>query len=125
MTLINLTTSVNLQLSENGVAQISLPDTIQSEEALKTVFLSFASHVISRNIKKVMVHNHELNHHISNNFQEWAHKSLELPLLQNGVEKIAIVHPKNPNILSLISKVDNVRKKYFENEADALVWLNS
>ena len=107
------------------IAKISLNDKVGSEEALKTEFLGFVSHVINHGVRKVLVHNHELNHHISQGMQQWALMNLELPLLQSGVDKIAMVMPNDESIMSLIPKSDTRRKRYFKTEQDALSWLES
>jgi len=125
MSQIQSTPGFSVHLLDGGIAKISLSNEINSEEAMKSAFLQFVAHAVSNNVTKVLVHNHELSHHVSNHMQDWAKTSLELPLLHNGIDKIAIVLPNKREFFSLISTSDTARKKYFENESDAITWLNS
>lgn len=107
----------------DGICQISLTDSIIDEATLKHELLLLAAHAQKDGISKVLIHNHELQHPISSEFQQWAHISLELPLLQSGVDKIAIVHPKNEKVFALIHNNETKRKRYFSSADDAITWL--
>jgi hypothetical protein len=118
-------TTSNHQVSHNDeILKIQLSGS-QGEEHLKASFLAFVNEAIDKGIKKVMVHNHDLGHHISPHFQNWAQINLELPLLQNGVDKIAIVHPNKREFFNLIATRGASRRQYFDTEAEAMSWLNS
>ncbi len=119
------TANSNHQVSHNDeVMKIQLSGS-EGEEHLKATFLSFVNDTLDKGAKKVMVHNHDLGHHISPHFQNWAQVNLELPLLQGGVDKIAIVHPNKKEYFNLISAKGAVRRQYFNTEDEAMAWLNA
>lgn len=118
------TATSNHQVSHSDeVMKIQLSGS-QGEEHLKATFLSFVNDAVDKGVKKVMIHNHDLSHHISPHFQNWAQVNLELPLLQSGVDKIAVVHPNKKEYFNLISIKKAVRRQYFDTEDEAMAWLN-
>ena len=117
-------TSNHAVTQDGDIMKIQLAGS-QGEEQLKASFLSFVSAAIDAGAKKVLIHNHELGHHISAHLQSWARQSLELPLFHSGVDKIAIVQPNNREYFNLVSKKDTARRRYFNNENEATDWLNA
>ena len=108
---------------EGDTMVIHLNDSIKDDDTLKSQLLHLASHAHSQGVKNVLIKNENLGHPISNDFQQWAKMSIELPLLSAGVDKIAIVHPGNERLFALIHTPDTARKRYFASEAEARAWL--
>jgi hypothetical protein len=108
---------------EQGICQIALTDEIVDEATLKHQLLLLAAHTQKNGITKILINNNELQHPVSSDFQQWAHMSLELPLLNGGVDKIAIVHPKSENVFALIHNNETKRKRYFTSVDEAMSWL--
>ncbi|MBK8505440.1 MAG: hypothetical protein IPL46_26530 [Saprospiraceae bacterium] len=109
--------------TKDGICQISLTEAIADEATLKNELLLLAAHTQKNAITKVLVHNNELRQPISSEFQQWARNSIELPLLNAGVDKIAIVHPQQEHVFALINNNDTKRKRYFSSVEDATAWL--
>ena len=108
---------------KHGICQITITNQIDEDATLKRELTILASHVQKNNIKKVLIHNGDLKHPVSSEIQHWAHVSLELPLLNAGVDKIAIVYPKDKKMFALIHNNDTARKRYFASDKKALSWL--
>lgn len=108
---------------EGNLLVLHLKDSISDDNALKSELLHLASHARKTGVKKIMIKNESLGHPVSSEVQEWAKGSVELPLLANGVDKIAIVNPNDERIFSLIHRNDTARKRYFSSEDEARTWL--
>lgn len=109
---------------KDGILKVSLKNSISDDDCLKTELLHMASAAKQNGVKKILIHNKDLAHPISNDLQNWAHLSVELPLLQAGVDKIAIIKPAGSRSFALTNHHDNERKKYFPTEDSAMKWLN-
>lgn len=108
---------------EGDLIVIHLKDSIRDDNTLRSELMHLASHAHKTGAKKVMIKNEDLSHPVSNDFQQWARTSIELPLLSAGVDKIAIVSPRDERMFSLIHTGDTARKRYFASEDEARKWL--
>ncbi len=109
---------------DNGILTLHLHDSVDSDEILKTELIHLVAAAKKHNVKKILIHNKDLNHPLNGDLQKWAESNIELALLTNGVDKIAIVRPESDHVFALTNHNDTQRKRYFDSDADAMAWLN-
>lgn len=109
---------------ENGILSIHLNESIDDDATLKRELVHLAAAAKANKVRKILIHNGNLSHPLNGDVQKWAETSVELPLLRNGVDKIAVVLPEKDYVFALTHHNDTQRKKYFDTDDAAMKWLN-
>ena len=95
------------------------------EESVKHDMYSFAKQVQKQRPSAVLINCSNQEHPMTPELQAWAKEWVEKPIMESGVQKVAVVRPSNDSHWNTIDVDEASHRRYFNSVAEAEAWLNS